>query len=61
MTEDVTRFCHFCDVCQRTTSKGRVSKVPLGKMPIIDIPFKRIAIDIVGEISQPLVVDIGIS
>jgi len=24
--------------------------MPLGKMPIIDIPFKRVAIDIVGEI-----------
>ena len=50
MTEDVTRFCHSCDVCQQTISKGRVSKVPLGKMPIIDIPFKRVAIDTVGKI-----------
>ena len=37
ITEDVTRFCHSCDVCQRTISKGRVPKVPLGKMPIIEI------------------------
>jgi len=50
MTDDVTRFCHSCDVCRRTVSKGRVSKVPLGKMPIIDTPFKRVAIDLVGEI-----------
>jgi len=50
MTEDVTRFCQSCDVCQRTICKGRVSKVPLGKMPIIDTPFKRVAIDIVCEI-----------
>jgi len=50
MTDDVTRFCHSCDACQRTVSKGRVAKVPLGKMPIIDTPFKRVAIDLVGEI-----------
>jgi len=50
MTEDVTRFCHSCDVCQRTICKGRVSKVPLGKMSIIDTSFKRVVIDIVGEI-----------
>jgi len=50
MTDDVTRFCHSCDVCQRTVSKGRVSKVPVGKMPIIDTSFKTVAIDLVGEI-----------
>ncbi|KAL5021789.1 hypothetical protein ScPMuIL_000944, partial [Solemya velum] len=31
---------------------GRVTKVPLGNMPVIDIPFQRIAVDIVGPI-QP--------
>jgi len=50
MNDDVTRFCHSCDVCQRTVSKGRVSKVPLGKMPIINTPFKSQSIDLVGEI-----------
>ena len=45
---DVTRFCHSCDVCQRTIPKGRVCKVPLGTMPLIDVPFQRIAVDIVG-------------
>ncbi len=48
---DVTLFCKSCDVCQRTIQKGKVSKVPLEEMPIIDIPFRRIAIDIVGPIS----------
>ena len=40
MTSDINLFCQFCDICQRTVSKGRVFKVPLGKMPITDIPFK---------------------
>ena len=45
---DVSRFCKSCDICQRTIQKGRVTKVPLGKLPLIDTPFKRVAVDIVG-------------
>ena len=47
---DVARFCKSCDICQRTIQKGRVTKVPLGKMPLIDTPFKRVAVDIVGPV-----------
>jgi len=49
MSDDITRFCHSCDICQRTISKGRVSKVFLGKMPVIEIPFKKVAVDLIGE------------
>jgi len=45
---DVTRYCRSCDICQRTVPKGRVPATPLGKMPLIDVPFKRVAIDLVG-------------
>ena len=34
-----------------TKNKGSVPKVPLQKMPLIDKPFKRVAIDLVGPIS----------
>ena len=47
---DVSRFCKSCDICQRTIQKGRVTNVPLGKLPSIDTPFKRVAVDIVGPI-----------
>ena len=47
---DVTRFCKSCDICQRTVQKGRVAKVPLGRLPLIDTPFKCVAVDIVGPI-----------
>ena len=50
---DVSRFCKSCDVCQKTVSKGSVPKVPLEKMPLIDTPFKRVGIDLVGPISPP--------
>ena len=48
--KDVKMYCRTCDVCQKTVSKGKVSQLPLGKMPIIDTPFSRIAIDLVGPI-----------
>ena len=47
---DITRYVQSCDICQRTFPKGRVQKIPLGEMPIIDTPFKRVAVDIVGPI-----------
>jgi len=47
---DVTRYCQSCDVCQRTIPRGRISKAPLQKMPIIGVPFQRIGVDLVGPI-----------
>ena len=47
---DVARFCKSCDICQRIIQKGRVTKVSLGKMPLIDTPFKRVSVDVVGPI-----------
>ena len=50
---DVSRRCKSCDICQKTVNKGSVPKVPLEKMPLIDMPFKRVAIDLIGPISPP--------
>ncbi|GFO10965.1 gypsy retrotransposon integrase-like protein 1 [Plakobranchus ocellatus] len=50
---DVTRYCRSCDVCQRTVKKGTVPRVPLEKVPLIDTPFQRVAIDLVGPINPP--------
>ena len=49
--QDVMSFCRSCDVCQRTVSKGNVTKVPLGKMPLMDLPFKRVTKDLIGPIT----------
>ncbi|XP_068213208.1 uncharacterized protein [Palaemon carinicauda] len=53
MGADITRFCRSCDICQKTISKGRVTKVPLEKLPIIDTPFKRVSVDIISKIHPP--------
>ncbi|XP_056007920.1 uncharacterized protein LOC125666818 isoform X2 [Ostrea edulis] len=57
LQSNVKRFCRSCNICQRTIQRGRVSKFPLQKMPLIDVPFKRVAVDIVGPIH--LVTDKG--
>ena len=51
LRKEVIRFCHSCCVCQRTVKKGSVKKVPLGFMLLIDTPFKRVVVDIVGPIA----------
>ena len=50
---DMAHYCNTCDVCQKTVNKCSVLKVPLEKMPLIDKPFKRVAIDLVGLIGPP--------
>ena len=39
-------------MCQRIVKKGNVKKVPLGSMPLIDTPLKRVAVHIVGRIAH---------
>ncbi|XP_070188629.1 uncharacterized protein [Littorina saxatilis] len=51
MGGDIRRYVQSCDACQRALPKGRIHKVPLGKMPLIDEPFKRLAVDIVGPLT----------
>jgi len=48
---DVSRHCKSCDIYLKTVNKGSVPKVPLQKMPLIEMPFKRVAIDLIGPIS----------
>ena len=53
VTVDVSQYVKSCDVCQKTTPKGKVFPVPLGSMPLISTPFHRVAIDLVGPLSPP--------
>ncbi|GFN73887.1 Zinc finger protein, partial [Plakobranchus ocellatus] len=49
----VTRYCRSCFVCKRTTKRGFVPRVSLEKVTLVDAPFERLAIDIVGPINPP--------
>ena len=53
MQGDIVSFSISCDVCQKTTAKGSVPRVPLGDMPLIDMLFRRVAVDLDGPISPP--------
>lgn len=48
--QNVGEYVRSCDICQRTEQRGRVTKVPLGKVPLIKQPFERVAMDLVGPI-----------
>ena len=50
LSGDVARYCRLCGICQRTIPKGRIPVAPLQKMPIIDVPFQRVAMDLIGPI-----------
>ena len=51
MQGDITSFCRSCDVCYKTTAKGSVPRVRLGDMPLINMPFRKVAVDLAGPIS----------
>ncbi len=39
---DVSMYCKSCDICRKTIPKGKVTRVPVEPMPLIDISFKRV-------------------
>ncbi|XP_074609412.1 uncharacterized protein LOC141863662 [Acropora palmata] len=51
LVPNLVPHCKSCDICQKTVNKGSVPKVPLQKMPLIDMPFKWVAIDRIGPVS----------
>ena len=50
VARDVRRYCRSCNICQKTTDKGRVGRAPLVPLPQIRVPFSRVAVDLVGPL-----------
>ena len=48
---DVAEYCQSCPPCQKSSSRA-VKRAPLVPLPIIDTPFKRIAMDIIGPLPR---------
>ncbi|XP_037801935.1 uncharacterized protein LOC119596676 [Penaeus monodon] len=48
---DIKRFCRSCPKCQKFSARGSVRKVPMKTIPVISVPFSRVAIDLVGPIT----------
>ena len=49
--KDVTEYCQACPECQRTAPRPSI-RSPLITMPIIELPFDRLALDIVGPLPK---------
>ena len=49
---DVKQYCPTCEKCQRTAGKRYIPKARLVNLPIIDVPFSRIAMGIVGPLER---------
>uniref|UniRef100_A0A8C5WHT0 Gypsy retrotransposon integrase-like protein 1 n=1 Tax=Leptobrachium leishanense TaxID=445787 RepID=A0A8C5WHT0_9ANUR len=53
LSEDTRDYCRTCPVCQKTGKAGDHPKAPLRPMPIIQEPFSRVAVDIIGPLPRP--------
>ena len=51
MQAEIQQFCKTCRECQMTQTKPRPG-APLIPMPLVDHPFDRIGIDIVGPLTK---------
>ena len=51
MYSQVSQFCSSCEICQLTSARG-VARAQLQSLPIIDTPFERIGMDIVGPLER---------
>uniref|UniRef100_A0A3B5RCM4 Gypsy retrotransposon integrase-like protein 1 n=1 Tax=Xiphophorus maculatus TaxID=8083 RepID=A0A3B5RCM4_XIPMA len=48
---EVAQFCRTCSQCQLTSNKFP-SRAPLQPLPLIDMPFERLGMDIVGPLER---------
>ncbi|CAN2390404.1 K02A2.6-like, partial [Pristimantis euphronides] len=53
MGADVAKYCRSCVTCQRMGKAGPGPKAPLVTLPIIEEPFQRIAVDLIGPLPTP--------
>lgn len=51
MSVDVKKLCSQCVPCQKASRAG-VEKVPLQPLPVLDIPFSKLAFDLVGPLPR---------
>jgi hypothetical protein len=48
--KDVKQYCASCDVCQKLHKSGKLSKAPMMTPPIVDKPFSRLSVDVMGPL-----------
>ena len=48
---DIRRYCRSCELCQKCAI-NKPAKVPLINLPVIDRPFSRVAVDLIGPLPK---------
>ena len=51
MSGDISRFCRSCPVCQKNNI-NKPPKAPLINLPVIETPFARVAVDLIGPLPK---------
>ena len=51
MSVDAKKLCSQCVSCQKA-SRARVPKAPLQPLPVLDVPFSKLAFDLVGPLPR---------
>lgn len=52
MHKDISEYCNTCDICQKAAKKTGHEKSPLVSVPVVGIPFSKVAIDLVGPLPK---------
>ena len=52
MYGDIKRFVSSCHQCQITSKKHLTTPVPLGQTPVVDTPFQRVSVDLLGPLNR---------
>ena len=50
VTKDISNYVKSCEICQKHAKKK--PKLPLGKMEMVTKPFEKVAMDIIGPLSE---------
>ena len=48
----VADYCKTCEVCQKSQRRRHLRQAEMISMPLIDVPFQRIAMDVVGPLPR---------
>ena len=51
MCAQVRKYVESCEQCQKVVPRGRVPKLLMHPLPLMEEPFQRVAVDLVGPIT----------
>ena len=50
--KEINNYCATCPECQLVTRKMKALRAPLKSVPIVDTPFRKVAMDLIGELPR---------